>query len=805
MGETALERDRTTLLSEAESRVNGNTARAKNDGHKRRRMLGLEAQAEWREPLVFTCLALLLPRAVLPGGLAPAGMAFVLALASAGVDHIHWYAFAALLGLLSVFPPLVVLGAIPAYILAILLSRRWTPIVRTIWLVVPVVALNTLGQALAKSWGWIPLLAEAGLTMALALLIARAIPVLRHGPLASGGSEEHLFLALLPMALAILGLNQITLYGFNLAAVCSAFIVALLGYLGGPGLGAGMGVLLALVTGSGYGSWPVAGGLALGGFLTGLFRHSGRLGMLVGFSAGFGLPFLWTTVHAAMAWPVAGQAIIGFGMFLALPAQPLRRLGLIMPTGNSWSAAKRAEQTRLRDLLSDRVQQFADVFAQLSKAFVVKDQESVERPDLYSLLDQVANRNCKQCAGFEACWRQNFYASYRELFDLIALAEMNGAALPEHLRGRLALTCFQQRKLLETVDLVLGRLQAQHQMRQQHVENREFVADQLEGVAGIMTGLAKEMRLDVEFRVEIEDRLKASFNRLGLAVESLSVLEYGQDMLEVRIKKHGCLNYFECQYLIAPMVGRILGHSFNVWDKQCPSESCADCSFTLIPTGRFKIKHAVGKIAKEEGCCGDNHTVMHTKDGRVAFILSDGMGTGWKAAQESRATVDLLAQLLSSGLEEEFALNMINSVIMLRTPEERFATVDIALIDLFRGQAELIKVGAAPSYIKRGRTVIPICATTPPAGILKRIEIDRQRQSLANGDYLIFVSDGVFSGPLGPEETEDWVERALSRVEVAGPESMVDFLLKIVRTNMGNDITDDVTVIVAQLASADAL
>ena len=189
---------------------------------------------------------------------------------------------------------------------------------------------------------------------------------------------------------------------------------------------------------------------------------------------------------------------------------------------------------------------------------------------------------------------------------------------------------------------------------------------------------------------------------------------------------------------------------------------------------------------------------------RFALILSDGMGTGPKAAKESRATVDLLAQLLSSGLKEDFALNLINTVLMLRTPEERFATIDVALIDLFRGEVELIKVGAAPSYIKRNREVIPIEASTPPAGILQQVEIDRQRHLLAAGDCLILASDGIFAGELGPEETEDWVEKALGRLEVAGPQPIAEFLIKIAETNMGKEIKDDVTVIVAQLMPAGA-
>ncbi|NLG84140.1 MAG: SpoIIE family protein phosphatase, partial [Firmicutes bacterium] len=346
-------------------------------------------------------------------------------------------------------------------------------------------------------------------------------------------------------------------------------------------------------------------------------------------------------------------------------------------------------------------------------------------------------------------------------------------------------------------------LRAEAEARRRIIEGRGFVADQLEGIAEIMTGLAKEMHRDVEFRLEVEERLKSSFNRFGLAVESVNVFDYGRHMLEVRVKKHGCLNYFECQYLITPMLSRLLGYTFTVWEKQCPRAGSHDCCFTLVPAGKYRVKHAVATMAKDPGHSGDSYTMLKTKDGRFAIILSDGMGTGPRAARESRATVDLLAQLISSGFKEEFTLNLINSVLMLRTPEERFATVDLALLDLFRGELEMIKIGAAPSYIKRHREVVSIKAATPPAGILQELPIERQRYTLSLGDYLILTTDGVFAGELGPAETEDWVERALARVEVSGPQPMADFLLQLVQANMGTEARDDVTIIAAQILPAD--
>ena len=492
----------------------------------------------------------------------------------------------------------------------------------------------------------------------------------------------------------------------------------------------------------------------------------------------------------------------GLGVFVTLSISSLRRLVPTPASNRTRVVAKREEQARLRELLTSRVQEVAEIFGHLSRVFVVNDKEAETEPDFYSLLDQVVQLNCRDCSGYLSCWQQNFYHSYRELFDLIALAEMNGTAQPGHLRGRLANSCIQRYRLLEAVDLILSRVQTSQIQRQLGPERSSFVADQLEGAASIMSGLASEVRLDMEFRLEVEERLKIAFNRLGLPITSLCVIDYGQDLLEVRVKKHGCLNYMECQYVMTPLVSRLLGHAYKIWEKECPRDSQQECCFSLVPAGCYRVCHAVGKIAKDPETSGDSHAIIHTKDGKHTIILSDGMGTGIKAARESQATVDLMGRLLAAGLHEEYALNLINTVLKLRSPEERFTTIDVGMIDLFHGQLEMIKIGAAPTYIKRGRKVIPIRAATPPAGILEHIEIDRQKLPLESDDYIIMVSDGLFSGELGPEETADWLEKALARVELAGPQPMVDFLLKIALTNMGSEIKDDVTVVVTQIISA---
>ncbi len=134
------------------------------------------------------------------------------------------------------------------------------------------------------------------------------------------------------------------------------------------------------------------------------------------------------------------------------------------------------------------------------------------------------------------------------------------------------------------------------------------------------------------------------------------------------------------------------------------------------------VELGIARVAKDGTMIsGDSHTDFRLKKGKYIVALSDGMGAGPEAAEESRATIGLLTRLLETGFSEELAIKTINSALMLRAQEDNFATLDIAVIDLNQGETEFIKIGAAASFIKRGENIGIISSTSLPIGILQQM------------------------------------------------------------------------------------
>jgi stage II sporulation protein E len=599
------------------------------------------------------------------------------------------------------------------------------------------------------------------------------------------------------------GTSGMHIYSLQVAEVVLVFLLTTVAYLGGGGAGLVMGTIMTVISGLTNGSLILKLALfGMAGVLAVLFKDFGKWGTISGACVSFCL------LSGQSQCGLAGSSQLlswGVGMtgFALVPCRFLVRLSDYLP-GQTQSAAILERQQKLKETISNRLNGIAGIFEEIARDFNAKLKENEFcQLDLYALLDQVRVKNCQHCNQYEICWVKNFYATYRELFDLIAEAELYGEIGVEHLKGKLRQTCYQQYKLITTVNHLFEKFQ-QHLFWQGKYENgKNLLTYQLQGMAAFMTDLAAEVANDHLFKDGFEASIKYSLNRLGIATKEVAVSAFGSEGLEIKICQKGCKRNRECQNLIVPMLENILGQKYMVWNKRCYLET-GYCYYVLIPEFRYDIATAVCRLPKNGNrYSGDNHSLHQLKDGHFVAILSDGMGHGTKAAEESRITVNVLEHLLENGINRDFAIQMVNAMMSLRTPEETFATVDLTMIDLYTGKAEFIKIGAASTYIKRGREVWSIKSTSLPVGILNTVDVERTVSQLQAGDLIIMATDGVVDSKADNGNKEDWLVRALSKVEVVGPEALGEYLLNLAMINQDGEPKDDMTIVVLQIDKQD--
>ncbi|MCW3489143.1 SpoIIE family protein phosphatase [Dethiobacter alkaliphilus] len=211
----------------------------------------------------------------------------------------------------------------------------------------------------------------------------------------------------------------------------------------------------------------------------------------------------------------------------------------------------------------------------------------------------------------------------------------------------------------------------------------------------------------------------------------------------------------------------------------------------------FHVEIGVAQAAKGDAdVCGDYYSYLELRDGKQAFILSDGMGNGSKAHQESRSAVQLVEQLLLAGFRNEAVVRTVNTILQLRSSEENFATLDVLLVDTEHGEAEFLKIGAAPSYLRHSGRVREIKSPSVPLGILNDVELKPVKITLDDDALIVMATDGIFE--VLPSQP-DWLKKSLASHDLHHPQVLADEVIHQSRLLSGRpELRDDVTVLVCR-------
>ncbi len=192
---------------------------------------------------------------------------------------------------------------------------------------------------------------------------------------------------------------------------------------------------------------------------------------------------------------------------------------------------------------------------------------------------------------------------------------------------------------------------------------------------------------------------------------------------------------------------------------------------------------------------GDAGTWFKRSDGSLFVLLCDGMGSGKAAHGESGLAVRLLEDFLRAGMEPRAALRTVNSALALKNEESgAFTTVDLLRIDLFTGAGEVCKLGAAPTYIRKGDAVKCLTGAALPAGLADGDGVgpDVTELALGPGDWVLLLSDGVSDGA-----DDGWVRELLENFDGASPKELVGRVMEESEKRVGS--ADDRTAVVIGL------
>jgi stage II sporulation protein E len=309
--------------------------------------------------------------------------------------------------------------------------------------------------------------------------------------------------------------------------------------------------------------------------------------------------------------------------------------------------------------------------------------------------------------------------------------------------------------------------------------------------------MIEEASTSMEFKNDIEEEIAISLDKKGLDFDDILAVKNNRNRYEVTLYRKPCAGQQMCNKDFVSSISRTLGVRMVRENTKCKiNKDCSMCQFRLIEAVNFNVTTAISKCSKEE-ISGDNYSFGDVGEGRYMVALSDGMGSGARANNESSITISLLEKFIEAGYERNAAIKATNSVLVFRANNESYATIDLGIIDMYEGIGEFIKIGSAPTFIKSGMDVSILNSTTLPAGILDDIEIESEIVELKNGDMVVMVTDGITDAD--KEAKERWVVKLLKEYDSVNPKEVADYVLLKAKEKYEGKIKDDMTVVVLKI------
>jgi len=216
--------------------------------------------------------------------------------------------------------------------------------------------------------------------------------------------------------------------------------------------------------------------------------------------------------------------------------------------------------------------------------------------------------------------------------------------------------------------------------------------------------------------------------------------------------------------------------------------------YEQTPALELEIGASIRSCSGEE-VAGDSYVSRLLPGGRHVLALSDGMGSGVNARQESHAALALMVEGLRAGYTRAQALDVVNALMLMCTGREMYATMDLCLIDLHTGEAAFDKLGACPAFVVREGEVRAIGADTLPVGVLPDVQSHSLRMTLRPGDVVILLTDGVTDAFPGGEEG---LLTAIEKLYWLHPQAVGDKL--IAQALDGREARDDMAVLCARIS-----
>ena len=623
-------------------------------------------------------------------------------------------------------------------------------------------------------------------------------------------SIEEVIGASLMLAIAVGGIGDFSVAGFSIRNILSILIVMVLGWKNGMLIGTTSGVTIGVTLGVITNSEPIMiAAYAISGMIAGILNRFGKIGVVVGFALGNILLAYVANGYTVELIHFKEILIASIGLLfvpktLQIDIEEFTGKSKLLPSMSDRALNKSKEVAESLNNVSNAINEMATTYrGQDDLDAVEKDNiSSDENKEIFigellnnlepykdnMLYDDIAKADGEIDNEIFELLLEKQEISRKDLLQIFANCNSYIVGAEDNKISKQLEDNIMQ--IVRTINVSYKVAKSNFIWKKKEEQTKKNISNQLKNVSNAIKSMAK----DIEKDIKAEEKYQAE--RLEI-VDLLRQKEI--EVQDIMIKKDNrfIVEIYLTRLLENTKLEQIAEILTNILKEPIVLNAEATVGKKIVYLSDDKYIMAIGMAQETKNNSkqsGDSILNIRLKDGKYLVAISDGMGSGKEAKNSSNQTLRLLENLLVSGFDKKASLDLINNALMNQN-KETFATLDIAIIDLYEGNIEFIKSAACPTYIKKNKRVQMIKSNSLPTGILEESKLETFDKDINDGEIVVLCSDGILDSNVEYKNKELWIKYLLEDIETTNTQKIANLILEESVDNNYGIAKDDMSVV----------
>ncbi len=637
-------------------------------------------------------------------------------------------------------------------------------------------------------------------------IFVNSITVVRDFKEIKAFSIEEVLGASLMLAIAVSAFGELNVFGFSIRNILSILIVLILGWKNGVLVGTTAGVTIGVTFGIITSSDPVmVAAYAISGMIAGILNRFGKIGVIIGFCLG-NIVLAYVSNGNTVELIHFREILIASIGLLAIPKsiqiniEEFMGSSKLLPVFSDRALNKSKETAERLNNVSDTIQEMAKSY-KIEKNY--EETETVQsNKDIFisELLDNlsgyennmlyedmtktdgpIVDEIFKLLIDKQEITREQLLNIFAECNSYIV--GFDDKKISEYLEENIS-------QMIRVINMSYKISKSNFVWKKKFEENKKNIETQLNDVSKAISSIAQNIENNIKNEEQYGNEKKQVVELLkqkDIEIQEISIQKEDRFLVEVYMQKSNNTDIEFIQKILTEVLKEKI--VFN-------QEASIGTRLNFLSDDKFVMAIGNADITKSKSdVSGDSLLSIRLKDGKYLVALSDGMGSGKDAKQSSTKALKMLENLLLSGFDKKTSLELINSSLINQN-EEIFATLDIAIIDLYKGNIEFIKSGACPTYIKNKNKIQIIKANSLPAGIINNANLQLFDRDISEGEIMLMCTDGILDSNVEYNNKELWIKYLLEDIETTNTKKIADLVLNEAIDNNYGVAKDDMSVVV---------